>query len=324
MTHTNQHTPKINRIAIIFNASKDKSKLEQYIKLIEQRAPNIEIDVVPTTGYSHGFEQAKHTHSKGYDLIVAAGGDGTLLSVVNAVVGSETLLTPLPLGTANDYSNALGINNVEDAARLLWQGRVRQADAGYCTYQSFDGKPEQTYFCSTAGVGLFAETAKVEINRVGIWLKKWLKDGSAPFIAAAAILNTNLTTTTVHINEEQIDTKMFLLELSNVPSVAGFLMTPYAEIGSETFDCWLLHNVKKRDVWRIFFKIIANKAAHLHEPNIEYFTSEPKWNRYGYTKPTRIEVLPEQLMPIHLNGESVGQTPVLFEIVPNSLKVLAP
>ncbi|MEM7343036.1 MAG: hypothetical protein AAF485_02225, partial [Chloroflexota bacterium] len=59
-------------------------------------------------------------------------------------------------------------------------------------------------------------------------------------------------------------------------------------------------------------------------PNLEYFTSEPKWNRYGYSQLTRIEVHPSQPLPLHLNGEFVGQTPAVFEVMPKELRILVP
>lgn len=292
------------------------------MKLVQARSPNTIIDIVPTESLSDGFVQAKHIHNKGYDLLVAAGGDGTVLSVVNGVVHSGTLFTTLPLGTGNDYAKAMGIHSVEDAVEAIFRGTVKQADAGHCTFRDSDGKQQQLYFCSTAGIGLFARISELEKHRLSRWLKMLLKDGVWPLLAAASIFSTKNIPTKLLVNKHQITTDMLLFEVSNVPKAGGFLLTPFASINSETFDSWMVHHVNVLERWRIFLTALANKAGHLDYRNVEYFTSQPDWNRYGYTKLTRIEVEPAQPLPVHLNGDLMGQTPALFEMMPKSLNVL--
>ena len=317
------NTRDIKRIAVIFNAAKNHNKLDTYLKLVKKRVPTVQIDVIVTQNLAEGFEQAKRCQKNGYDLLVAAGGDGTLLSVVNALVHTETLLSILPLGSANDYAKAAGIKGLEEAVQAVCEGVVRQADVGRCTYQDFDQQEQQGYFCSTAGVGFFAYVARLEEHAISIWLKKVLKDAVWPLLAAAALFSTQHVPTTVHLNEHQIELTMRMLEISKVQKAGGVLLTPLASLNNEILDSWMDHNLTARQVWPAFFKIIENKGAHLHHPNLEYFTSAPKWNRYGYTHPTRIEVHPSQPLPVHLNGNFVGQTPALFEVMPKALRVLA-
>ncbi len=317
------HAGDIKRIAVIFNAGKDRKKLEKYVKLVKKHAPTVEIDVMVTQNLADGFEKAKQAQENGYDLLVAAGGDGTLLSVVNALVNTQTLLSILPLGSANDYSRAIGIKGLEEAVQAVCAGVVRQADAGRCTYQDLNQQTQQHYFCSTAGVGFFAHVAKLEEYTISVWLKKVLKDAVWPLLGAVAMLSAQHMPTTVHLNEHQIKIKMRTLEISKVRNVAGLLLAPLASLNNEILDSWMDHDLTARQAWPAFFKIIHNQGTHLHHPNIEYFTSEPKWNRYGYTKLTRIEVHPSQPLPVHLNGEFVGQSPAIFEVLPNALKILA-
>lgn len=317
-------TRGIKRMAVLFNAAKDRKTLERYVKSVKKRAPTVEIDVIVTQNLAEGLEQAKQAQEKGYDLLVAAGGDGTLLSVLNALVHTQTLLSILPLGSANDYSRAIGIKGLEEAVEAVCEGVIRQADAGRCTYQDLNQQVQQTYFCSTAGVGLFGHIARLEEYPLSVWLKKVLKDAVWALLAAAAIFSTQNVPTTVHLNEHQIKINMRTLEISKVQNVAGFLLAPLASLDNGVLDSWTAHDLNSLKIWLAFFKAVSNKATHLHHPNIEYFTSDPKWNRYGYTNPTRIEVHPSQPLPVHLNGDFIGQTPVLFEIMPKALRVLAP
>ena len=314
----------IKRIAVIFNTGKDRKKIETYVKLIKKRAPTVEIDLIVTQNLAEGLEQAKQAQENGYDLLVAAGGDGTLLSVLNALVNTQTLLSILPLGSANDYSRAIGIKGLEEAVEAVCQGVVRQADVGRCTYQDFDQQVQQTYFCSTAGVGLFGEISRLEEYPLSVWLKKVLKDAVWPLLAAAAIFSNQNVPTTLRLNEHQLKINMRMLEVSKVQNVAGFLLAPLASLNNEVLDSWMIHDLNSVQIWRAFFKAISSKAAHLHQTNVEYFTSAPKWNRYGYTKLTRIDVHPSQPLPVHLNGDFIGLSPAIFEVLPNALKVLAP
>jgi len=80
----------ISRIAVIYNTLKPQKHLDKFLNLVQKRAPSVEIDVVPTTNLQSGLAQAATAHTQGYDLMIAAGGDGTLMSVVNAVAPGHT------------------------------------------------------------------------------------------------------------------------------------------------------------------------------------------------------------------------------------------
>lgn len=74
---------------------------------------------------------ARQAIEAGSRLIVAAGGDGTVNAVANAVVGTDAVLGILPTGTLNHFSRDLGLPTTLDAAvRILATGHVRQVDVG--------------------------------------------------------------------------------------------------------------------------------------------------------------------------------------------------
>jgi diacylglycerol kinase family enzyme len=89
------------------------------------------------------------------DLIVVAGGDGTVGRVAKKTIGRELRVAPLPLGTANNISKTLGLleYTLDEIVESWASGEVRTFDAGVAT-----GPWGSRYFMEAFGVGLFART----------------------------------------------------------------------------------------------------------------------------------------------------------------------
>src|SRR5712691_2590902 len=86
-------------------------------------------------------------------IVVAAGGDGTVGSVANAVISTPAVLGILPLGTSNDFARSLNIPiRVENAVRLLSHGRVSGVDAGRLTRQG--QAPRHFVHAATTGLNV--------------------------------------------------------------------------------------------------------------------------------------------------------------------------
>jgi YegS/Rv2252/BmrU family lipid kinase len=68
---------------------------------------------------------------RGDSLLVVGGGDGTISAAASAVVGTDTVLGILPLGTLNHFARDLGIpTDLDDAAKLIAAGANRSVDVG--------------------------------------------------------------------------------------------------------------------------------------------------------------------------------------------------
>lgn len=75
------------------------------------------------------FAEAVRDVASGYDAVVAAGGDGTVSAVAQGLVGLDTRLAVLPLGTLNHFARDLGIPlGLTEAARVVATGEVRAVD----------------------------------------------------------------------------------------------------------------------------------------------------------------------------------------------------
>ena len=108
----------------------DRSPLEQACNRL--RAAGARVDVQETAGPDDAERLAVEAVQCGADLIVAAGGDGTLNEVVNGIVSADGLsrcaLGILPAGTGNDFARTVGIADSDAAIDALVVGRVRDID----------------------------------------------------------------------------------------------------------------------------------------------------------------------------------------------------
>ena len=105
------------------------------------------------TGYSGEATSVLAKTRRKFDLVVCAGGDGTLNETIAGMLaaGMTCPLGYIPCGTTNDYASSIGLSSdVMQAARDIVEGRPQTLDVG-----SFNGR----YFVYTATCGAFAKTS---------------------------------------------------------------------------------------------------------------------------------------------------------------------
>ena len=125
--------------------------LERSIEILARQGTKALL--VPTTGPNTAAVLAKRHIEQGADLILAAGGDGTINEIVNGMANSSIPLGILPGGTANVLAHEIGMNSsVERAAAALPKLAPRRITLGLLSGPDF-----KRYFLSMAGVGLDAQ-----------------------------------------------------------------------------------------------------------------------------------------------------------------------
>jgi len=109
----------------------------------------------------------------GVPMVIVGGGDGSISSSVDHLVGTDTAFALLPLGTANSFARTLGIPlDVAGAVKVIADGEVRRIDLGM-----IDGD----YFANCAAIGISPLIAE----SVPHGLKKWL--GRPGYLGWAAV-----------------------------------------------------------------------------------------------------------------------------------------
>jgi diacylglycerol kinase (ATP) len=255
-------------------------------------------------------ELAERAAADGARLVVAVGGDGTAHEAVNGLLraGGGTQLALIPRGTGEDFARALGVPaDFETAIAVAREGGVRTIDAGRVRYESNAGRGEEAFFCSMAGVGMSGAVAR----RLGTTTKA-LGGRVAGVLATFAVFSrwTNVELL-VEVDGERRQGLMEDVLVANTEyHNGGMRLCPNARPDDGLFDVLLIGDVTRRELVAVLPKLY--RGTHLPHPKAELLQ--------GRT----VTVDAPEALPMELDGEQPGTTPVRFEVVREALRVRVP
>lgn len=253
-----------------------------------------------TRGEGDASRAASEALDRDFDLIVAAGGDGTLNEVVNGMAGKRkrtAALGILPAGTTNDFARSLGLpRSVLKACDRIINGTPHPVDVG---------KINDRYFINIAGGGTLTEVTysvpskwKTMIGQLAYYVKGIEK---LPFLKPSRV---RLETRNGVIEEE-----MMLFLIANSNSVGGFeKLAPSADLSDGLFDVIVLKKTTIPELVRLARH--ALKGDHVDDPHILYFQTD-------YLKATS-----EGEVLLNLDGELGGTLPCTFRVLPRHIKLI--
>lgn len=257
-------------------------------------------------------ERAQNAVLGGAPIIVAAGGDGTVNAIANGMLrASKGQLCPaqlgvLPMGTGNVFAFNLGLGkDWREAARVIRFGNARRIDAGFARDLS---QQRSRYFLLMAGLGFDAKV----IEDTSLRLKFVLRDFAYAVQGLQKAVVHQGTQVTLSFDEGTIESHMsWLLMAGNAASYAwNIKFTSRATLDDGMLDlCLFPFENKLTSVQQVMQLLIGQ---HLENGSVQYFK----------TKRVKIESAPP--IPIQLDGDEWGQTPVELSILPGVLDVLSP
>ena len=256
----------------------------------------------------HLIELTREAVERGAELVVAVGGDGTLNEVVNGLAGTGVELATIPQGTGMDFGRTYKIpTRFDDAVRVALTGEVRTIDAGRVRYRTWAGDEAERWFANVGSVGMsgaVAQRANGMSKAMG---------GKATFFYALirVFLEWKNTEVTVTFDEGERHGRMHDVVVANgVWHGGGMMLAPGAEPDDGLFDVVLIGDVSKTDFLTTAPKIY--KGRHVKHPKVEV------------VRTARVAVDSSERLPIEVEGEQVGTTPAVFEVVPGALRVRVP
>ena len=295
------------RICVIFNPAARGNKARRFRHFLNELSQQCSLKATTGPGDARRFAHA--ATSIGYDIIAAAGGDGTVNEVLNGI-GDEpdgfakTRLGVLPLGTVNVFARELKIPlRLEHAWKVLKRARETKIDLAHADFLD-EGKPATRYFIQLAGAGLDARA---------IELVSWkLKKNAGPLayvVAGLQALAEKQPRLTVRADGKKLDGELALL--GNGKFYGGpFEIFPGADLGNGRLDICVFPSVN-----------LASLLGHAPGFLVRRTLSEPKIRRLRADK---FELTSETPAAFELDGEWVGSLPATFSVEPGKLRVVVP
>lgn len=286
---------------------KDWDKISTFLKKEE-----LLFTVKFTAGKGHAMKLALDGISEGFRKIITVGGDGTLNEVVNGVFANNScrtidiILGLIPVGTGNDWGRMFGIPlDYEKSVRIIKEGKTLTHDVGMITYGESDTKKER-YFINIAGLGF----ESVVVRKTNIQKDKG-RGGKLIYFynLLTSLLAYKNTKAEIIIDDEIIHANVFSLNVGNGRYCGGGMrQTPRAVPDDGLLDVTIINGMGKFEIIRNL-KILYDGTI-LRHPKID-----------GY-KCKHIKVTSEVPIYAEADGESLGQTPVEFKIIPLGINIV--
>jgi len=257
-----------------------------------------EYEIYLTRGRGDAIVAAAEAAEKGFDVIVAVGGDGTVNEVLNGIVNTGAILASVHGGKGNDFATAVGMpGEIEAACSALLEGKTRDIDLG---------RVMDRYFINSVGVGFDAAVA-ARVNDGFRFIK-----GTSAY--TYAFLEKLLSYRSV---EAEIDTGNGLIK--NRPLLVavgigqayggGMRIVPDAIQDDGLFDvCIFEDSASRLGLVYHFPKVFSGKLKYLPQasmyrtPELKLSLSEPR--------------------PLHLEGEILFGDKLHFTLKPRGMTVL--
>ncbi len=266
-----------------------------------------------TSGPYTAPEMAARAVDRGFDVIVAVGGDGTVYEVLNGlmvrdrVVDQGVSLAVLPTGAGCDFARNMGITaDVENLIRLLDQGRPSPVDVGKAEFVSHQGEKTVRYFLNVAEAGLGGETIS-RINRLGRFFR------GIPFYwgAVLSIMLFRDIDMKVHMDDcEYREGRHTFVALGNGKFFGGGMrLCSHAEVDDGWLDVVGMLCTTKTDLLSSLSR--AYRGEHLEHRRI--------WKR----RSKKISLSsPKYTTMISLDGEQPGRLEARFTVLPKAISLL--
>lgn len=298
------------RAAVIFNPAKfdDLSLLRRRVEaevLAAGWSPTLWLE---TTVDDPGHEPAGRALDAGVDLVLVAGGDGTVRAVSTELAGTGVPMALLPSGTGNLLARNLGVPMDTDAAlRLALHGRARAIDVVRCETDAPGGENAMTQrFVVMAGLGLDAQIMEDTSDD----LKRVIRAGAYAVAAVQNAAPVPFTATVALDDGEPVEQQVVMALLGNVGTITGGVtLFPHASPSDGKVDLMLASPGKVADWARLGAQILTGRDQ----------------KGFSTTSASRMRIATDRPVPFELDGDTTGTTRSLtVEIEPEALLVVAP
>ncbi|WP_100489228.1 diacylglycerol kinase [Sporolactobacillus pectinivorans] len=278
----------MKKARIIYNPTSGRELAKRNIAYILDRLEDAgyEASAYATKSKGDATKGARKAVRRKFDLVIAAGGDGTINEVINGLAEKEfrPKLGVLPLGTTNDFARAVNIpRDIVKACDVLCAGYDMPIDIG---------KVNDHYFINIAGAGKLTELTYDVPSKL-----KTILGQMAYFIKGIEMLpSLRPTNVTIHYDDRTFSGDIMLFLVSNTNSVGGFeRLAPDACLNDGMFDLVILKATNLADFIRL--ASLAARGEHMKDPKVIY------------AQASRVRIETDEKMQLNIDGEYGGDLP---------------
>ncbi|MGY4691120.1 diacylglycerol kinase [Salibacterium sp. K-3] len=294
----------MKRARVIYNPTAGKEQMKKQLPYILDRLEQegYEASAHMTKREGCAREEAERAAVRGFDVVIAAGGDGTIFEVVNGLAEQEhrPKLGIIPAGTTNDLARALGLqqNDIAGVCDVICSDYSEPIDIGRVNDQ---------YFINIAAGGKLTELTydtpsklKTMLGQFAYYVKgfeklRFLKPKHAR----------------IEYDGKLFEGEIMMFLIANTNSVGGFeKLVPNARYNDGMFDMLIITKTSIPELIRIGSQ--ALNGEHLHH------------DKLMYVQANRVKIDVEEDMELNLDGEYGGVLPAQFVNLHHHLHMFCP
>ncbi|HEV3310725.1 MAG TPA: diacylglycerol kinase family protein [Chloroflexota bacterium] len=259
------------------------------------------VTVHPTTSQQHGSEIASAAIAEGTDVVIAAGGDGTINDVIQGLAHAQVALGVLPLGTVNVWAREAGYSSdAVECARQLVAGRKVKLDLG---------RAGDRFFLLMAGVGLDAEvtaalsTAQARKQKLGV----------LPYLVRTAKVIPRYKGGTIQIEMDGTTNshEALMVLVANTRLYGGVSRpTPHAVANDGMLDVRVFHGTGPGQSVKHIIRFLMERQGRSSAGDV--------------VRARRVVVTADPPLAVQVDGDPIGQTPVEIVVERHALLALVP
>jgi len=249
----------------------------------------------------------------GYSRIIAVGGDGTMNEVINGVFAqnrvptTEVMLGMIAVGTGNDWGKMFNLpTDYEAAVETIRNQKTFVQDAGVVTYRR-SNKTWQRYFINIPGMGFGARVVARSNN-----LKDKGKSSPGLYLLTlfTSLLRYRSIRAHIEIDGNAFRRKVFSMNIGiGKYNGGGMMQVPDAIVDDGLYNITLIRRMGKLNVIANISKLYNGKITSHRK--VESYTGKI------------INVDSPALLQLETDGETLGHSPMAFQIIPRSVRVIA-
>lgn len=229
-------------------------------------------------------------------LIVVAGGDGTLTSVVPYFAKRRYTLGVVPAGTGNSFAMGLGIDSFESAVDAIAYGREERIDLGLVN---------GTYFANFLTIGLAAEIAQATSRT----LKAVIGVGAYGAAAVAPILAHRPFRASIRWKRKRVKVETHQIIVTSGRYYGHQPLGPDAQLANGRVTVFANDGTSKIDIMQTYLALLRGTQDELPGARL--------WSTGG-----TLEIRTKPKAPVSTDGCGFGKTPIRVKIAPRALRVM--